>query len=144
MWTATQRPSFEDRVASSASRFDRRQGPTFRKPKRTFAASQLLISRFRFGFGQCARSYFSDWKFEAFDGEEWRQLFYSRGPGASSGASHHGAYFRNSRPFVVFHVNRRDAFASSRFRLRLAGNAVQHMHVRGLEVFGTILPPWRL
>ena len=105
---------------------------------------QLLISRFRFGFGHCARSYFSDWKFEAFDGEEWRELFYSRAPGASSGASDDGAYFRNSRPFVVFHINRRDAFASSRFRLRLAGVNRQHMHVRGLEVFGTILPPWRL
>ena len=107
---------------------------------------QLLISRFQFGFGQCGRSFFSDWRFEAFDGEEWRELFYSRAPGASSGASDDGAYFRNSRPFVVFHVSRRDAFASSRFRLRLAGvdGQRQHMHVRGLEIFGTILPPWRL
>ena len=47
------------------------------------------------------------------------------------------------------------SFATSAcFRLRLAigpnhgpnGDAsdVRHMHVRGLEVFGTILPPWRL
>ena len=100
---------------------------------------QLLISHFRFGLGQCGRSNFRDWKFEAFDGEEWRELFYSRGR----------PWFL-LRSSATFPVNRSDAFASSRFRLRLAGewsgeqSDAQHMHVRGLEIFGTILPPWRL
>ena len=99
---------------------------------------QLIASHFRFGFGECGGPSFRHWKFEAFDGEEWRELY-------SSQASPWTDLFPSQpRPFVVFHVNRRDAFASSRFRLRLAGNDVQHMHVRGLEVFGTILPPWRI
>ena len=105
-----------------------------------------MISHFRFGFGQCGRSNFRDWKFEAFDGEEWRELFHSR----ASPDSRNGAFFDNGASSVTFPVSCRDAFASSRFRLRLAGEWTgeesdeQCMHVRGLEVFGTILPPWRL
>ena len=98
---------------------------------------QLVASHFRMGFngirqsfGSCAASSFQDWKFEAFDGQEWRELYYSQASPYESG--------------VVFPVSPRDAFASSRFRLRLAGFDGQCMHVRGLEVFGTILPPWRL
>ena len=46
---------------------------------------QLLISHFRFGFGQCGRSTFRDWKFEAFDGEEWRDPLKAPGVGGSFG-----------------------------------------------------------
>ena len=37
-------------------------------------------------------------------------------------------------------------FASTRFRIRLVESDVDQrcMHVRGLEIFGTILPPWRV
>ena len=35
------------------------------------------------------------------------------------------------------------AFASSNYRIRVT-NDHQCMHIRGLEVFGTILPPWRI
>ena len=99
---------------------------------------QLLISHFRFAFGACGGPSFRYWKFEAFDGEGWRELY------SSQASPWTDVFPLQTRPFVVFHVNRRDAFASSRFRLRLAGNGTQHMHVRGLEVFGTILPPWRV
>ena len=86
--------------------------------------------------------------FEAFDGEEWRELYYSQAsPWNDEDLA--GSPPRR-RPFVVFPVSPRDAFASSSFRLRLAGewngeeSDLRHMHVRGLEVFGTILPPWRV
>jgi hypothetical protein len=39
-------------------------------------------------------------------------------------------------------------FASTRFRIRLDSDLFQVgqrcMHIRGLELFGTILPPWRI
>ena len=73
------------------------------------------------------------WKFEAFDGE-WRELYCSQVDPCFSPRPGH----------LLFPVRPRDAFASSRFRLRLAGVDGQCMHVRGLELFGTILPPWRL
>ena len=110
-----------------------------------------MVSHFRFGFnhfGRCGCWSFRNWAFDAFDGEEWSMLCYDSGEND----------WTRGRP-VVFPVNPRvmafrEPFASSRFRLRLAigpnhgpnGDAsdVRHMHVRGLEVFGTILPPWRL
>ena len=98
---------------------------------------QLQISHFRFGLGQCCRDSFRDWKFEAFDGKDWRELYSE-------------TRRWNDENLWIFPVSPRDAFASSRFRLRLAGDwnghwsDARHMHVRGLEVFGTILPPWRL
>ena len=38
------------------------------------------------------------------------------------------------------------SFGASQFRLRLThdSDACQCMHIRGLELFGTILPPWRI
>jgi len=81
--------------------------------------------------------------FEAFDGEEWRQLYYcaqSPWPGNVTGGSNNA----RNHPVIFRHLG--DAGASSRFRIRLAesGEEMRCMHVRGLELFGTILPPWCL
>ena len=98
----------------------------------------IVASHFRLGInknGRCGS--FRDWKFEAFDGEEWRELYSETRQW-------------NGENLWIFPVSSRDAVASSRFRLRLTGewngeqSDLQCMHVRGLEVFGTILPPWRL
>ena len=37
---------------------------------------QLQVTAFSFGFADCGTARFVDWTFEAFDGEEWRQIFY--------------------------------------------------------------------
>ena len=93
---------------------------------------QLLISHFRFAFGACGGP--SSWEFEAFDGEGWREFYCSQNTSTLDRENH-----------VLFLFRPRDAFASSRFRLRVTGGSgAQCMHVRGLELFGTILPPWRV
>ena len=110
---------------------------------------RLQVTAFSFGFSDCSAKCFKDWTFEAFDGEEWRELYYSmdspwihdaahRIPGSSSTC---GNYRRK-----VFILSGAADFASTRFRIRLVESDVDQrcMHVRGLEIFGTILPPWRL
>ena len=84
-----------------------------------------------------------DWKFEAFDGENWRQLCNFARPMPPSGPSDwHGrrAFFRFGPPSAA------DRVASNRFRIRLAesNEPSRCMHIRGVELFGTIMPPWRL
>lgn len=81
--------------------------------------------------------------FEAFDGEEWRQLYYH---GARSPWPHVSYYSDLAHP-VVFRPAVAADFASTRFRIRLVendDNRPRCMHIRGLELYGTILPPWRV
>ena len=153
---------------------------------------QLQITAFSFGFGDCGTQDFKDWTFEAFDGDEWHQLYYSAlSPWPYRvAASTHGNYrpkvfqlsndarkcrcgvaaeryihipgggracyrcgdtqrlcgFFEWESDVVASVA---SFASNRFRIRLlegdhhAGEG-RCMHIRGLELYGTILPPWRI
>jgi len=99
---------------------------------------QIVLSDFRFAFGCCWASDFFRWVFEAFDREQdsWRVLYDSEGvspwPGLPESA------FGCHRRFTVD-----AAFASSNFRIRTT-NDLQCMHIRGFELFGTILPPWRI
>ena len=110
---------------------------------------QFKISAFSFGFSRCNAERFKDWTFEAFDGEEWRELYYSMDSPWSHATAHRipgsestcGNYRRK-----VFILSGAADFASTRFRIRLVESDVDQrcMHLRGLEVFGTILPPWRI
>ena len=103
---------------------------------------ELRISHFRIGFGNCFASHFRDWVFEAFDGQlaNWRVLYDSDGvspwPLPAGGWGAH----------TMFPVE--PSFPSSRFRIRLTnvthGLGHQCMHIRGFELFGAILPPWRI
>ena len=102
---------------------------------------QLQVTAFSFGFADCGTARFVDWTFEAFDGEEWRELRYSA-DSPWPGTTHNSV---RGRP-VVFGCHAAD-FGSTRFRIRLAesdGEDWRCIHIRGLELFGTILPPWRI
>ena len=102
---------------------------------------QFKVTAFSFGFSTCCAEHFKDWMFEAFDGEEWRQIFYDPyGPWPGI------RWDSNELAQPVMFGRLGDAGASSRFRIRLAESNVEErcMHIRGLELFGTILPPWRL
>ena len=95
---------------------------------------QLKITAFSLGISACRSERFRDWTFEAFDGENWRQLL---------------NFARPMSPTIRFGFWRFGAggqFASNRFRIRLLESDEEGrcMHIRGLELFGTILPPWRL
>ena len=99
----------------------------------------LQITAFSFGFSNCGADGFKDWAFEAFDGEEWRQIYYSAHSPWSEPLSH-----ATGARLVCFRLSDTD-FASTRFRIRLLeSNRRRCTHVRGLELYGTILPPWRL
>ena len=99
----------------------------------------LQITAFSFGFSNCGAEDFKDWAFEAFDGEEWRQIYYSAHSPWSEPLSH-----ATGARLVCFRLSDTD-FASTRFRIRLLeSNRRRCTHVRGLELYGTILPPWRL
>ena len=82
------------------------------------------------------------WVFEAFDRQlaDWRVLYDSDGVSPWPIATGEwGAH-------TLFRVG--PSFASSRFRIRLTSfDITRHescMHVRGFELFGAILPPWRI
>ena len=94
---------------------------------------QLKIRAFQFGISACRSERFRDWTFEAFDGENWRQLW-----------NFTGTMSAERRTF--WRVGAADRVASNRFRIRLAesGEPYRCMHIRGFELFGTILPPWRV
>ena len=94
---------------------------------------QLKITAFSLGISACRSERFRDWTFEAFDGENWRQLW-----------NFTGTMSAERRTF--WRVGAADRVASNRFRIRLAesGEPYRCMHIRGLELFGTILPPWRI
>ena len=94
---------------------------------------QLKIRAFQFGISACRSERFTDWTFEAFDGENWRQLCNFTRP-------------MSAERLTFWRVGAADRVASNRFRIRLAesGEPYRCMHIRGLELFGTILPPWRI
>ena len=109
---------------------------------RALATSTALI-----GFGNCFASHFRDWVFEAFDGQlaDWRVLYDSDGVSPwtiQSGTIQSGGWGAHT----LFPVE--PSFPSSRFRIRLTnvthGLGHQCMHIRGFELFGAILPPWRI
>ena len=93
---------------------------------------QLQLTAFSFGVSSCYAETFVDWVFEAFDGERWHVLMWS----ADSPWPEH----------EVFRLPGAADFASNRFRIRLAESNEEErcMHIRGLELFGTIMPPWRI
>ena len=102
---------------------------------------RLQITAFSFGFSNCGAEDFKDWAFEAFDGEEWRQIYYNRyGPWPEA------RWDSNELAQPVIFRRLGDAGASSRFRIRLAESNEEErcMHIRGLELYGTIIPPWRI
>ena len=110
---------------------------------------QLIITAFAFGVSDCRAKHLIDWKFEAFDGEEWRELYYSSdSPWSDDDADRipqvEGRIGNHRRK--VFLLPGAADFASTRFRIRLAQSHEEErcMHIRGLELFGTILPPWRI
>ena len=94
---------------------------------------QLKITAFSLGISACRSERFTDWTFEAFDGENWRQL-----------CNFTGTMSAERRTF--WRVGAADRVASNRFRIRLAetGEPYRCMHIRGLELLGTVLPPWRI
>ena len=90
---------------------------------------------------RCGAELFLDWAFEAFDGEEWRRLLHSRT------SPWPGGFYLGGDGAVVFQLWY--PFASTRFRIRLLEPALSMhahrcMHIRGLELYGTIMPPWRI
>jgi hypothetical protein len=99
---------------------------------------QLQVTAFSFGFFNCGARYFTRWTFEAFDGEDWRQLYYSADSPWPDAIG-----YELTRP-VVFRLSGAADFASTRFRIRMVEQLEEHrcMHIRGLELFGKILPPW--
>ena len=117
---------------------------------------KLQISRFRFAVADCGHRDFRDWTFEAFDDEraEWRGLYLcERSPWAEEPhVSPDGENFEA----VILPVEA--DFASTRFRIRLLESEpdpdrgwgpgphpdYRCIHVRGLEIFGTVLPPWQV
>ncbi len=105
---------------------------------------KLALSHFRFAFGGCRAKHFESWVFEAFHSEQdgWRVLYDSEGVSPWDAIAP-GSYGQIGDA-KVFPVDA--AFASSRFRIRQTDpeDFYQCMHIRGLEVFGTILPPWRI
>ena len=116
---------------------------------------KLQISHFRFSVRACGHRNFRDWTFEAFDDEraEWRGLYLcEQSPWAEEPYQAPGD-FENFEA-VVLPVEA--DFASTRFRIRLlesegpsGPNWGPHpdyrcMHVRGLDLFGTVLPPWQV
>ena len=116
----------------------------------TFSEFQLpfkmQLSHFRLAHGGCNACRFRDWVFEAFDGEreEWRELYHcDESPWANHEPPPEDDWFRPWPP-VVIPVD--DSIASSRFRIRLGGESGTRrcFHLRAFELFGKVLPPWRL
>ena len=106
---------------------------------------QLQLTAFSLGVSSCYAETFVDWTFEAFDGEDWRPLLYAA---------------RAPEPYnrEVFELMGAADFASARFRIRLDqpeseseseedddhDHACRCMHISGLELYGTIMPPWKI
>ena len=104
----------------------------------------LRVASFRIGFASCSAHQFKYWTFEAFD-EDWKVLYDSGGVSPWPLVGSEPRYGRDG-PHRIFEVH--DAFPSSRFRICMQANSElpveRCMHVRGFELFGTVLPPWRL
>ena len=101
----------------------------------------LLVTHFRLAFGICGGNAFKDWTFEAFDGEreEWRELYHCD---ESPWASHYGPNTDWERPCPPVFIPVDASIASSRFRILLGRRRC--FHPRAFELFGKVLPPWRL
>ena len=102
---------------------------------------EICISHFRIGFGDCYARRFRNWVFEAFDFQlsDWRVLYDA--DGVSPWRTQSGTWGFHTR-FPV-----EPSFPSSSFRIRLGQPTdvdPQCMHIRGFEIFGAILPPWRI
>ena len=104
----------------------------------------LLVSHFSLSYPSCGRHYFQGWVFEAFDLEResrWVELYKcDRSPWADRAQS-------GPCPAIMVPVDA--SFGASRFRIRVIdqGEATPPMrcfHPRELELFGTVLPPWRI
>ena len=100
----------------------------------------LRLSHFRFSIGRCGYYSFRDWSFQAFDSEqrEWRRLF------SCDWSPWAGIPFANyAARAMTFPVNYAGLpFPATRFRIMLHGDNC--MHIRGLELFGTLVPSWSL
>ena len=111
---------------------------------------KLRMSHFRIGMSHCADS-LTDWAFEAFDSERigedsdgWVRLHHntSTSPWHYRDDGDPGEHKIFSDYYYSDHY---DGLASSRFRIILLESTGQQcFHVRGFELFGTVLPPWRL
>ena len=118
----------------------------------TFSEFQLpfkmQLSHFRLAHGGCNACRFRDWVFEAFDGEGWHVLYEC---GASPWIDCFGGFGSSAR---CFDVDGTAVASSSRFRLRMLDTVDEHawahancprcMHIRSLDFFGTVLPPWNV
>jgi len=106
---------------------------------------ELRISHFRIGFGNCYARNFRYWVFEAFDDQlsDWRVLYNADGV---SPWPHNPITDLIWGAHTLFRVG--PPFPSSRFRIRLTSFDMTRdescMHIRGFELFGAILPPWRI
>ncbi len=100
----------------------------------------LRVSHFRLSIGRCGYYSFRDWSFQAFDSEqrEWRRLF------SCDWSPWAGIPFANyAARAMTFPVNYAGLpFPATRFRVMQGRRTC--MHIRGLELFGTILPGWSL
>ena len=98
---------------------------------------RIQISGFRIGYGRCGRSGFTEWTFEARESEQspWRVLHEHDGD----------MQWRRSEPNSADAFFPVEAFTCTSCRIRVAPPAYNFrcMHLRGLELFGAVLPPWR-
>jgi len=98
---------------------------------------RIQISGFRIGYGRCGRSDFTEWTFEARESEQsaWRVLYEHYG----------GMLWRRSEPNSADAFFPVEAFTCTSCRIRVAPPAYNFrcMHLRGFELFGAVLPPWR-
>ena len=100
----------------------------------------LRLSHFRLSIGRCGYSSFRDWSFEAFNSEqdEWQQLFScDRSPWADIP---YASYVPRAVTFPVEYAGL--PFPATRFRIMQGRRTC--MHIRGLELFGTLVPGWSL
>ena len=104
---------------------------------------KLRISHFRIGMSHCADS-LTDWAFEAFDDELVQYGFDGWVPLHHNTSKSPWHYVDGGDPGqhkYFYDMN----FVSSRFRIKLLDSTGQQcFHIRGFELFGTVLPPWRL
>ena len=98
---------------------------------------RIQISGFRIGYGRCCRFGFTEWTFEARESEQsaWRVLY-----------EHYGdMQWRRSEPNCAVAFFPVEAFTCTSCRIRVRPHAygLRCMHLRGFELFGAVLPPWR-
>jgi hypothetical protein len=108
---------------------------------------KFSVATFRIGFGSCSAYQFKYWTFEAFDGA-WKVIYDSGGvtPWVLLDPALADQQRSEPGPHQIFEVYA--SIPSFRFRIGMQENTelpVQRcMHLRGFDLFGTVLPPWRL